>query len=115
MTGRVAKGRRSCRVLKGQPYQVGSDQFLIILERKTLDAPHGHVAQIERQEEKGRGWAGGIHEFVDLRKFSRCCGRDGRIPQFGQNAFTSSPTEIGFKSALQFHGAFFLAVNHILS
>lgn len=28
-------------------------------------------------EEKGRGWANGIREFVNYGIFSRCCGRDG--------------------------------------
>jgi hypothetical protein len=35
---------------------------------------YGRVAQIERPEEKGRGGADGNGEFVDHRKFSRCCG-----------------------------------------
>ena len=44
------------------------------------------IAQTEKDEESDRGEQSRRREFVGTRKFSRCCGRDGRSPSFGQHA-----------------------------
>ena len=35
----------------------------------------GRIAQLEKHEEKGRGWANGLRKFVENCKFEHCCAR----------------------------------------